>query len=199
MDKKEKQSDRTVDDFFHRAVKWKEEMSMLRSILLSEKLEETLKWNQPCYGMGGKNIAIISAFKEHCIIGFFKGALINDASQLLVRPGNHTQSGRQMRFTDVADIQSKKRVISRYIKEAIQLEKAGAKVEYKKTEDYSIPSELASAFKRSASFKKAFERLTPGRQRGYLLFFSGAKQSETRRERIQKCREKIMEGKGLQD
>ena len=188
-----------LDRFFTTAKNWQAEMSELRKIVVGCGLEEERKWYQPCYTLEGKNIAIISSFKDYCIVGLFKGALLKDPQGILVRAGQNTQSGRQIRFTSVSEIRKLAPVIKSYLKEAIALEKSGAKIEYKKTDAYPVPDELTVLFRKSAAFKKAFEALTPGRQRGYLLFFSAAKQSTTRTARIEKYRSLIMAGKGMMD
>jgi uncharacterized protein YdeI (YjbR/CyaY-like superfamily) len=191
--------DPKVDDYLRKAKRWQEEMTLLREIVNSCGLTEELKWYQPCYTVEGKNVAIISSFKDHCIIGLFKGALLKDPEKILVKPGQNTQSGRQIRFTSLQEIKDKRSVLKKYLKDAIQLEKTGAKVDYKKTEAYQVPAELLQAFQKSKAFKSAFEALTPGRQRGYLLYFSSAKQSATRSSRIEKSKPDIFSGKGLHD
>lgn len=188
-----------VDDFLNKSKQWKEEMTLVRSIALETPLKEELKWYQPCYTYNNANVAIISAFKDYCIIGFFKGALLKDEKKLLTQPGKNTQSGRQMRFTDISEIKKLKPVIKSYLLEAIEVEKSGLKVELKKTEEYDVPEELLNVFSKDKPYKKAFESLTPGRQRAYLLHFSAPKQSATKLARIEKYRPLIMEGKGILD
>ena len=189
----------TVDDFFAKAKKWRDEMNALRTIVRGCGLTEELKWYQPCYTYEENNVVIISGFKEYCLLGFFKGALLKDSEGLLIRPGQHTQSGRQLRFTTAAEINKMKPLIKAYIREAIELEKAGSKVDYKKTDAYAVPEELQRKMKALPAFQKAFQALTPGRQRGYLLYFAAAKQSKTREDRIEKHLPRILEGKGLND
>jgi uncharacterized protein YdeI (YjbR/CyaY-like superfamily) len=189
----------TVDDFFAKAKKWQDEMNVLRTIVRASGLTEELKWYQPCYTYEGNNVVIISGFKDYCLLGFFKGALLKDPKGLLTRPGQHTQSGRQLRFTTTAEINKLKPLIKAYLQEAIEVEKAGSKVAYKKTDAYAVPEELQRKMKAVPAFQKAFHALTPGRQRGYLLYFAAAKQSKTREDRIEKHMPRIFEGKGLND
>ncbi|MFM8432274.1 MAG: YdeI/OmpD-associated family protein [Bacteroidota bacterium] len=189
----------TTDDYFQNAKRWKPEMLALRELILQTNLQEELKWYQPCYTFNGKNVAIISSFKDYCIIGFFKGSLIHDPNEVLISPGKNTQSGRQMRFSSLDEIKKHNRLIHDLIRQAIVLEKSGKQVVYKKTDAYPIPDELKAVFKTNKEYKTAFQQLTPGRQRGYLLYFSGAKQSSTRSARIEKVRSSIMNGRGLHD
>ncbi|MFM2146001.1 MAG: hypothetical protein RL732_837 [Bacteroidota bacterium] len=174
-------------------------MNVLRTIVRASGLTEELKWYQPCYTYEGNNVVIISGFKDYCLLGFFKGALLKDPKGLLTRPGQHTQSGRQLRFTTTAEINKLKPLIKAYLQEAIEVEKAGSKVAYKKTDAYAVPEELQRKMKAVPAFQKAFHALTPGRQRGYLLYFAAAKQSKTREDRIEKHMPRIFEGKGLND
>lgn len=178
---------------------WQEELATLRPILLDTELTEELKWKVPCYTFEGNNIAIMSAFKEYCSLSFFKGALLKDPEGILEKPGEHTQAGRLIRFTDVQKIGALEPVIKAYIAEAIEVEKAGLDVEYKKVSDFDVPDELVDIFEEDPQFQEAFDALTPGRQRGYLLHFSGAKQAKTRRSRIEKYRDQIFDGKGMHD
>lgn len=189
----------TVNSFFDNAKKWKAEMKMLRLIVLKNNLKEELKWYQPCYTVNNKNVLIISAFKEYCILGFFKGALIRDIKKRMSKPGENTQAVRQLRFTSANEIKALENTIHTYIREAVSIEEKGMEVKYKNTDEYSIPIELESEFKNNASFKKAFYTLTPGRQRAYLLHFSSAKQSQTRISRIEKYKKQILALKGLND
>jgi uncharacterized protein YdeI (YjbR/CyaY-like superfamily) len=189
-----------VEVYFNKLKKWGPELTELRAIVQSTKLlKEELKWHQPCFTLNDGNVLILSSFKEYCIIGFFKGALLKDAKGLLVQAGQNTQAGRQMRFTSLSEITKLKSTIVAYIKEAVAIEKSGLKVEMKTTKDYAVPEELKKAFKQDATFKKAFESLTPGRQRGYLLFIGSAKQATTREARIEKHYDRILAGKGLDD
>ncbi len=188
-----------VDFYFIKETKWPEEIAMLRAILLSCKLEEKLKWGAPCYTSDDHNVVLIHVFKNYCALLFFKGALLKDDHQLLVQQSKNVQSARQIRFTDITEIKNSKSRIKEYVEEAIEVEKSGKKVALKKTEEYKVPGELEHAFKMDAAFKKAFAALTPGRQRGYLLYFSQAKQTQTREARIVKHRKDIFDGKGLND
>lgn len=178
---------------------WLKELVLLRSILLQCGLNEEVKWSHPCYTFNGKNLIMLYAFKEYCAITFFNGALLQDNSKMLVQQTENVQSGRQMRFNSSQTIIENEATIKAYIFEAIEVEKAGIKIEPKKTEDYLVPEELTIEFEKSSEFKKAFNSLTPGRQRGYLLHFTQPKQSTTRTNRIEKYRQAIMLGKGMHD
>lgn len=178
---------------------WHNELVKLREIVLSSGLTEDYKWKQPCYTYNNVNVAMVTAFKEHCVISFFKGVLLKDEKQILTQPGENSQSVKWIKFTDVTEIVKLEKTIKAYIKEAIDIEKSGAKIELKKVEDYTVPEELEQMFKADKKFKAAFEKLTPGRQRGYLLHFTQPKQSATRTSRIEKCLPKILEGKGFFD
>jgi uncharacterized protein YdeI (YjbR/CyaY-like superfamily) len=178
---------------------WQRELVSLRLILLQCGLNEEVKWSHPCYTFNGKNLIMLYAFKEYCAITFFNGALLQDNSNLLVQQTENVQSGRQMRFNSSQTIIDNEAAIKAYIFEAIEVEKAGIKIEPKKTEDYPVPEELTIEFEKSSEFKKAFKALTPGRQRGYLLHFAQPKQSTTRTNRIEKYRQAIMHGKGMHD
>jgi uncharacterized protein YdeI (YjbR/CyaY-like superfamily) len=178
---------------------WQKELVSLRLILLQCGLNEEVKWSHPCYTFNGKNLIMLYAFKEYCAITFFNGALLQDNSNLLVQQTENVQSGRQMRFNSSQTIIDNEATIKAYIFEAIEVEKAGIKIEPKKTEDYPVPEELTIEFEKSSEFKKAFRALTPGRQRGYLLHFAQPKQSTTRTNRIEKYRHAIMHGKGMHD
>ena len=188
-----------VDEFFSNVKQWQDELVKLRMIVLDCPLTEELKWRQPCYTFQKKNVVIISGFKEYCALNFFKGALINDANGILVSPGKNTQAGRQIRFTNVRDIAEMEPILKAYIYDAIEVEKAGLKVDYKKTADYTIPEEFQNKLDEDSALKTAFEALTPGRQRGYILYFSAAKQSKTRASRVEKYTQKILDGKGFDD
>ncbi|MBS1579599.1 MAG: YdeI/OmpD-associated family protein [Bacteroidetes bacterium] len=188
-----------VDAFYNKAKKWKSEMELLREIVLSCGLTEELKWYQPCYTLNNANILIVSGFKEFCVLSFFKGSLLKDKSLLLSKPGENTQSGRWIKFTTTTEINQLKATLKTYIKEAIAIEKKGLKVPLKNITAYAVPQELETIFKTNTSFKKAFTALTPGRQKGYLLYFSQAKQTATRKARIEKYTLQIMQGKGLHD
>ena len=178
---------------------WKEELQYLRMILQESDLTEESKWGMPCYTYEGKNIIILSAFKEFCSLNFLKGALLKDSKNILVKPGENSQSARLAKFTSVKGIIKVRAALKAYIKEAIELEKKGAKVELKKPSEHILPVELENKLNKNTTLKKAFYALTPGRQRGYLIYFSQAKQSATREARIEKCTKRILEGKGLQD
>jgi uncharacterized protein YdeI (YjbR/CyaY-like superfamily) len=187
-----------VDGRLRVAKAWADEMKALRAIAFEFPLDEDLKWRWPCYSLEGSNIVLIHAFKEYCAVLFFKGALLKDAKGILKSPGQ-TQAGRQMRFSSLSQISGMKPVLKAYIREAIEVEKAGLKVPMKKTSDFAVPQEFQDKLKKNPALKAAFEALTPGRQRGYLFYFSGAKQSKTREERVEKCAPKILKGKGLDD
>lgn len=188
-----------VDDLISKLKKWQEEMDQLRSIALSCQLTEELKWGAPCYTYQNGNVILIHGFKEYCALLFFKGALLSDANKILIRQTENVQSARQIRFTDIQQITKKAKVIKAYIYEAIEVERAGLKVVLKKKQEPSFPEEFQKILKKNVALKKAFFALTPGRQRAYLLHFCGAKQSQTRVSRIEKCMKLILEGKGLND
>jgi uncharacterized protein YdeI (YjbR/CyaY-like superfamily) len=190
-----------VDFYFSKAKKWFEELEQLRMIALNCGLTEELKWGCPCYTLHKSNIVLIHVFKEYCAFLFFKGALLNDANGILVQQTKNVQTARQVRFTNVREIIKMKRTLEAYIYEAIEVEKAGLKITLKKTEEYPLPDELKSKFsaKGGSALKTAFNALTPGRQRGYILYFSAAKQSKTRESRIEKYIPQILKGKGLND
>lgn len=188
-----------VDFFFTKADKWQEEFEKLRAIILDCGLTEELKWGQPCYMFEKRNIVLIHGFKEYCAVLFFKGALLKDTKGFLVQQTENVQAARQMRFTNAREIVKMKPVLKAYIYEAIEAEEAGIKVPLKKTEEFAMPEEFQKKLVKSAALKKAFYALTPGRQRGYLLYFSQAKQSQTRESRIDKYVPQILDGKGLND
>jgi len=188
--------DKRVKVFLKRAKQWKEEMQMLREIVMECDLQEDYKWMHPCYTNNGNNIVLIHGFKDYCALLFHKGALLKDKKDILIQQTKNSQIARQLRFTSIDEIEKQKKIILDYIREAIKNEKDGKEVELKKTSEYNKPDELISAFKNDPEFKKAFDELTPGRQRGYLLHFSGAKQSKTRTSRIEKAKPKIFDGKG---
>lgn len=174
-------------------------MTLLRSIALECGLEEQFKWMHPCYSLGNKNIILIHGFKEYCALLFFKGVLLKDRKKLLTRQTENVQDRLQWRFTHVEEIDAYRSTIIAYIKEAIALEKAGAKITYKETAEFAMPVEWANRLKKDRKLKAAFDKLTPGRQRGYLLYFAGAKQASTREARIDTYTKQILAGKGLQD
>ena len=188
-----------VDWFFTKAKKWQKELEQLRMIILDCGLTEELKWGNPCYTFQKSNIVLIHAFKEYCAILFFKGALLKDAKKILIQQTENVQAARQMRFTNGQQIIKLEPVIKVYIKEAIEVEKAGLKVDLKKTTEYKIPEEFQNRLNKNAALKNAFKSLTPGRQRAYLLYFSQPKQSKTREQRVEKSIQQILDGKGLND
>ncbi|HTU25476.1 MAG TPA: DUF1801 domain-containing protein [Pirellulales bacterium] len=188
-----------VDGFFRKAKQWQAEFKLLRKIALDCRLDEDLKWGKPCYALNGNNIVLIQGFKEYCALLFFKGALLADPKSLLVKPGENTQASRQIRFTSPQQIAKLKITLTAYIRAAIDVEKSGLKVPKRKTADLAMPAEFESQLKGNRALKTAFAALTPGRQRAYLLFFSGAKQSATRASRVAKCLPQILAGKGLSD
>jgi uncharacterized protein YdeI (YjbR/CyaY-like superfamily) len=186
-------------DFYFNKGKWQKEIEQLRMIALDCGLNEELKWGCPCYTIGKANIVLIHVFKDYCAFLFFKGSLLNDANNILVQQTEHVQAARQIRFTNVREIVKLERILKAYIYEAIEVEKAGLKVKLKKTAAYEVPEEFQNKLKRNAALKKAFNALTPGRQRGYLLHFAAPKQSKTRESRIEKAIPQILKGKGLND
>ena len=192
-------SNSPVDGYLHALAQWREETEALRAIALDCGLAEELKWGKPCYAFEGSNVVILQAFKASCTLLFCKGALLKDPKRLLLKPGENTQAARVMRFTSTSEIKAKRTAIKSYIKEAIAAEKAGLEVSYKKITEFVRPVELERKLAASPALKAAFEALTPGRQRAYLLHFSGAKQSETRAARVEKCIPQILAGKGLND
>lgn len=177
---------------------WRTELTALRSILLQTQLKEEIKWSMPCYTLNGKNVVMISAFREYCALSFFKGALLKDPHGLLSKPGENSRIARVMRFTGLSDIKRKKSIIEAYIGEAIELEKSGARIQATKNLP-AIPDEFRQIMNKNPKLKKAFEALTPGRQRGYILYFTQAKQTKTRLSRVEKCIPQILMGKGLHD
>jgi len=188
-----------VDTYLENVSQWQMELTLLREIILECILTEEFKWKNPCYTYNKKNILIIGGFKDNCVISFLKGALLSDPEKILFKPGENSQSARVVRFTDGYQITQKKDLLKAYISEAIEIEKAGLKVEFKKDEKLELPAELQQKLKELPNFKTAFEALTPGRQRGYVLHFSGAKQSKTVVARIQKYIPLILKGKGIND
>ena len=188
-----------VDFYFAKAAKWQKEMEQLRIFTIDCQLNEELKWGVPCYTFQKNNIVLIHAFKEYCALLFFKGALLSDTDHILIRQTENVQSARQIRFTSLKEILTMENSIKAYIYEAIEVEKAGLKVSLKKMSDYTVPEEFQTKLNQSKELKKAFEALTPGRQRAYLFHFSSAKQSKTRISRIEKCIPQILDGMGLGD
>jgi len=188
-----------VDFYFSKNEKWEKELEQLRMIVLDCGLTEELKWGVPCYTFQENNIVLIHVFKEYCALLFFKGALLNDANGILVQQTKNTQAARQIRFTSVGEIIEMKAPLKAYIYEAIEVEKAGLKVNLKKTTEFIIPEEFQKKLDKSPALKTAFDALTPGRQRGYILYFSAPKQSKTRESRVEKYIKQILNGKGLDD
>lgn len=188
-----------VEFFFSKTEKWQEEYEKLRMIVLDCGLNEELKWGCPCYTYQKGNIVLIHGFKEYCALLLFKGALLNDANGILIQQTENVQAGRQIRFTNVREIEEMEPILKAYIYEAIEVEKAGLEVSLKKTTEYNIPEELVQKFNEIPALKTAFEALTPGRQRGYMLHFSAPKQSKTREARIEKYIPQILNGKGIDD
>ena len=188
-----------VDWYFVKNKQWTEELERLRAICLGSKLTEELKWGCPCYTLDGANVVLIHCFKEYCALLFHKGALMNDPDGILIQQTKNVQVARQLRFTSAAEIARMSTIIKSYIKEAIRVEKSGEKPAMKKTKEFDMPVEFERKLKAHPALKKAFAALTPGRQRGYLLYFGSAKQEKTRMDRIEKYTKNILAGKGLDD
>ncbi len=188
-----------VDDCLKRAEKWRKEIDQLRMIALGCGLTEELKWGWPCYAFQEANIVLIHGFKEYCALLFMKGALLKDPKGILIQQTERVQAARQIRFTNVREIARLKPALKAYIQAAIEVEKAGLKVNYKKTEAFAVPEEFQNKLNEMPALKTAFHALTPGRQRAYLLHFSAPKQSKTRESRVEKCMRQILNGKGLND
>ena len=188
-----------VDAFLRKAKQWKKEFTKLRMIVLDSQLAEELKWGQPCYTFKEKNVVLIHGFKEYCALLFFKGALLQDTRGILIRQTENVQAARQIRFTNVRQIIGMEPVLKTYIKQAIEVEKAGLEVQFKKTAEYKIPEEFQNKLDKIPALKTAFAALTPGRQRAYIFYFSAPKQSKTRESRVEKCMQQILKGKGLND
>jgi Uncharacterized protein conserved in bacteria len=188
-----------VDFYFNKAEKWQEEYAKLRTIILDCGLTEEFKWMHPCYTFQESNIVLIHGFKEYCAILFIKGALLKDAKGILIQQTENVQAGRQVRFTNVREIVEMEPILKAYIHEAIEVEKAGLKVNFKKAAEFSVPEEFINKLEEVPGLQDAFDALTPGRQRAYLLYFSAPKQSKTRESRIEKYMPQILNGKGLND
>jgi uncharacterized protein YdeI (YjbR/CyaY-like superfamily) len=188
-----------VDFYFNKAKKWQEEIEKMRAIALDCGLNEELKWGCPCYTFQKNNIVLIHTFKEYCAFLFFKGVLLNDANGILIQQTENVQAARQIRFTNIRDIVEMEPILKAYIYEAIEVDKAGLEVNFKKAEEFTIAEEFQYKLDRIPALKTAFEALTPGRQKGYLLYFSQAKQSKTREARVEKYIPQILDGKGLDD
>ncbi len=191
--------DSRLDRYFRYTKTWRAEKQRLRAILLDFPLTEELKWRQPCYTFQGANVVILGAFKQTCDLGFFKGSLLDNPHGLLIPPGPHSQASRQLRFTSVQEIEEKEPIIRATLQNAIEVERAGLKVDFREKSELVLADELLAKMEAAPDFKAAFEALTPGRQRGYNLFFSAAKQSKTRAARIEKHAARILEGKGMHD
>lgn len=188
-----------VDFYFNKAKKWQAEMEQLRTIILDCKLTEELKWGVPCYTLEKSNVVLIHAFKDYCAVLFHKGVLLKDPNKILIQQTENVQTARQIRFTSLIEIIELTDVLKKYIADAIEVEKSGVKVPLKKTAEFKMPLEFKNKLASNSKLKKAFEALTPGRQRAYLLYFDGAKQSKTREDRIEKYTPHIIAGKGLND
>ena len=188
-----------ADWFFTKDTKWQKEYAKLRIIILDCGLMEVLKWGCPCYTFDNRNIVLIHGFKDYCAVLFFKGALLNDAEGVLIQQTKNVQSARQIRFSNLREIAKQEKILKAYIYEAIEVEKAGLKVRYKKTSEFNIPEEFQNKLTKMPALKKAFYALTPGRQRAYIFHFSQAKQSKTRQARFEKYMKHILNGKGLDD
>lgn len=188
-----------VDEFLSKAKKWKAEYEKLRGIVLDCELTEDFKWMHPCYTFEKKNIVLIHGFKEYCALLFQKGALLKDPNGILIQQTENVQSARQIRFTNVDEIMEMESILKAYIQEAIEVEKSGLEVEFKKHEEYIVPEEFQNKLDEIPALKTAFEALTPGRQRAYILHFSAPKQAKTRESRVEKCIPQILVGKGLND
>jgi uncharacterized protein YdeI (YjbR/CyaY-like superfamily) len=193
------QTNPKVDWFFDKPGKWQEAYAKLRALILDCALTEELKWGCPCYTLEKANIVLIHGFKEYCALLFFKGALLKDPDDILIQQTENVQAARQIRFTSAREIATMKTKLKAYIKEAVRVEKAGTRVELKKTSEFKMPDEFKNKLEKMRDLKKAFSALTPGRQRGYLLYFSQPKQSRTRAARVEKSVPQILKGKGLDD
>jgi len=188
-----------VDAYLSKAKKWQTELAKLRMFILDCQLTEELRWGKPCYTFQKTNIVLIIGFKEYCALLFCKGVLLNDANGILIKPGENTQAARQIRFTNVREIVEMEPILKAYIYEAIEVEKAGLKVNFTKNTELIFPEEFQNKLDENPALKTAFDALTPGRQRAYNLYFSAPKQSRTRESRVEKCMQQILNGKGLND
>lgn len=188
-----------VDWYFSKNERWEKEIKKLRTIILDCELNEELKWGSPCYTYGKSNIVLIHVFKEYCALLFFKGALLKDTDGILIQQTENVQAARQIRFTNLKEIVKLEKTINAYIYQAIEVDRAGLKVTLKKPTEFKVAEEFQAKLDKSKTLKAAFEKLTPGRQRGYLLYFSSAKQAKTREERVKKFIPQILKGKGLED
>ncbi|MGV2099509.1 YdeI/OmpD-associated family protein [Rhizobium sp. 21-4511-3d] len=188
-----------VDAYFSRRDSWQEEFTRLRRILLDTGLSEDLKWGEPCYTLNGANIVLIHGFKDYCALLFFKGALMTDTARVLIQQTKNVQAARQIRFTNADEISGMENVLKAYVAEAAEIERSGAKIDFKGTDEFAVPEEFQAKIDSTPSLKTAFEALTPGRQRAYLLHFAQPKQAKTRESRIEKAMPQILAGKGLND
>ncbi len=188
-----------VDAYIEKSEKWRDELKLLRSIVLDCDLTEEFKWGVPCYTLEKSNVVLIHVFKEYCALLFVRGSLLRDPEGILLSQTEHTQASRQIRFTGVQEISTMRLILKAYLQEAIAAEKSGLKVEFKPTAEYEIPEEFQKKCEENSDLKKAFDALTPGRQRGYLLYFSEPKQSKTREARVEKVIPQILAGRGLHD
>jgi len=188
-----------VDWYFEKNEKWQKEIRKLRTIILDCGLTEELKWGCPCYTYESRNVVLIHVFKEYCAVLFFKGALLADPDGILIQQTENVQAARQVRFTNIKEVKERERILKTYIYEAIEVERAGLQVKLKKTKDFKIPEEFQTKLDKMPSLKKAFDALTPGRQRGYIFHFSQPKLSKTREARVEKYLKQILSGKGLDD
>ena len=188
-----------VDEFLSKTKKWHEEFEKLRMIVLDCQLTEEFKWGWPCYTFHNSNIVLMHGFKEYCALLFFKGALLKDDNGILIQQTENVQAGRQIRFTNVREIVAMENILKAYVYEAIEVEKAGLKVDFKKVSEFKIPEEFQNKLEQNTALKAAFDALTPGRQRAYIFYFSDPKQSKTRESRIEKCTPQIIRGKGMND
>ena len=193
------QTNPKVDAFMDRTTEWHDEIAALRQVILDCDLTEDFKWGWPCYSVDRKNVVLIHGFKDYCALLLFKGALMKDPEGILVQQTENVQAARQIRFSDLREIRRMDNILKQYIHQAVEIERAGLKVDFKKTAAFSVPEEFQARLDATPKLKAAFEALTPGRQRGYLLHFSSAKQPKTREARIEKCIPRIFEGKGLDD
>jgi len=189
----------SVDGYVRKSKQWQEELQKLRTIILDCGLTEEVKWRVPCYTFQGTNVLFIGRFKESCVLSFIKGVLLKDARRILIQQTENSQSVRIIRFTNVQQIVKLEPVLKAYIHEALEVEKSGVKVKLRKVSEFKVPEEFQTRLDELPALKEAFGALTPGRQRAYLLYFSGAKQSKTREARVEKCRRRILDGKGLDD
>ena len=192
-------TDPGVDAFIGKMDRWREEFILLRALCLEAGLEEGLKWHQPCYMADGKNVVVLQGFKEDCALGFFQGVLMKDPAGLMFQPTENSQSARRVSFHSVGEIEARHDALVALLREGARVARSGEKVSFKETAEFDMPDELRAAFEEDGTFEAAFSSLTPGRQRGYVLHFAGAKQSATRTARIEKHRDRILLGKGLQD